>query len=42
MRRFEISPRRANSKGLPSSSVQHRIKQLYLHKAPLRVRDTLQ
>src|SRR5664280_2756836 len=31
MRRFEASPRRAAPKGQPSSLVQHRIKNPYLH-----------
>ena len=39
-RRFGISPRRAIPEGLPPSSTQHHIGDLYLHQAPLCVRDT--
>ncbi|MFC4117375.1 IS3 family transposase [Nonomuraea zeae] len=40
MWRFEVSPRRATPKGLPSSFAQHRIpKGTYLHPAPLFLRS---
>ena len=40
MWRFEASPRRATSKGQPSSPTQHHISKLRLHRTPLCVRDT--
>jgi putative transposase len=40
MWRFEVSPRRATPKGLPSSFAQHRIPRgTYLHPAPLSLRS---